>query len=131
MELFPSHDPFDNWFENKTDALKDYHFAITIHNTVQDNFFTDGIVDCFALGTIPIFRGCPNIGKFFDERGIITFSTIEDLDNILSNLTEKDYYDRLEYVKNNYEIAKRFKRTNEDQIIDDVLRLLEVSNVGK
>jgi hypothetical protein len=122
---------FDNWFENKTDALKDYHFAITIHNTVQDNFFTDGIVDCFALGTIPIFRGCPNIGKFFDERGIITFSTIEDLDNILSNLTEKDYYDRLEYVKNNYEIAKRFKRTNEDQIIDDVLRLLEVSNVGK
>jgi len=39
-------------------------------------------------------------------------------------LTEKDYYDRIEAVKENYEISKRFKRTNEDQIIDDVLTYL-------
>ena len=118
---------FNNRFENKTDALKDYCFSITIHNTIQDNFFTDGIVDCFALGTIPIFRGCPNIGDFFDKNGIICFETIEELDEILSNLTEKDYYDRLESVKNNYEIAKRFKKTNEDQIIDDVKDFLEIA----
>ena len=111
---------FDNWFENKTDALKDYMFSITIHNTIEDNFFTDGIVDCFALGTIPIFRGCPNIGDFFDKDGIICFQTIEELDEILSNLTKKDYYDRIEAVKNNYEIAKKFKKTNEDQIIGHV-----------
>ena len=91
---------------------------------IQDNFFTDGIVDCFALGTIPIFRGCPNIGKFFNKDGIICFNTIDELDVILSNLTEKDYYDRIEAVKENYEISKRFKRTNEDQIIDDVLTYL-------
>ena len=117
---------FNNRFENKTDALKDYYFSITIHNTIQDNFFTDGIVDCFALGTIPIFRGCPNIGDFFDKNGIICFETIEELDEILSNLTEKDYYDRFESVKNNYEIAKKFKKTNEDQIIDDVRDFLEI-----
>tara|TARA_Y100000592_G_scaffold30536_2_gene48619 strand:+ start:24128 stop:25903 length:1776 start_codon:yes stop_codon:yes gene_type:complete len=115
---------FNNRFENKTDALKDYYFSITIHNTIQDNFFTDGIVDCFALGTIPIFRGCPNIGKFFNKDGIICFNTIDELDVILTNLTEKDYYDRIEAVKENYEISKRFKRTNEDQIIDDVLTYL-------
>ena len=115
---------FNNRFENKTDALKDYYFSITIHNTIQDNFFTDGIVDCFALGTIPIFRGCPNIGDFFDKDGIICFNTIEELDNILSNLTDKDYYDRINAVKNNYEIAKRFKQTNEDQIMDSVMSFL-------
>ena len=115
---------FNNRFENKTDALKDYYFSITIHNTIQDNFFTDGIVDCFALGTIPIFRGCPNIGDFFDKDGIICFNTIEELDNILSNLTDKDYYDRINAVKNNYEIAKRFKQTNEDQIMDSVMNFL-------
>tara|TARA_R100000008_G_C3583211_1_gene170098 strand:- start:509 stop:2302 length:1794 start_codon:yes stop_codon:yes gene_type:complete len=112
---------FDNYFENKTDALKDYFFSITIHNTIQDNFFTDGIVDCFALGTIPIFRGCPNIEQFFDINGIITFNTIEELDEILSNLTEEDYYSKIESVKKNYEISKRFKRTNEDQIIGKVI----------
>lgn len=117
---------FNNWFENKTDALKDYYFAITIHNTIENNFFTDGIIDCFALGTIPIFRGCPNIGDFFDKKGIICFETVEELDTILSNLTEKDYYDRIESVKTNYEIAKKFKRTNEDQIIADVRRLLNM-----
>ncbi len=116
---------FDNYFQDKTDALKDYCFSITIHNTIQNNFFTDGIIDCFALGTIPIFRGCPNIGDFFDINGIITFNTIEELDHILSNLTKDDYYSRIESVKNNYNIAKRFKRTNEDQIIDDVLKYLK------
>jgi|TARA_B100000282_G_scaffold296836_1_gene280386 hypothetical protein len=115
---------FDNRFENKTDALKDYMFSITIHNTIENNFFTDGIVDCFALGTIPIFRGCPNIGDFFDKNGIISFTTIEELDIILSELSEKDYYERLESVKNNYEIAKKFKKTNEDQIIHKVREFL-------
>ena len=131
---------FNNRFENKTDALKDYCFSITIHNTIQDNFFTDGIVDCFALGTIPIFRGCPNIGDFFDDgksprHALYAQHIIESMksmspssvDEILSNLTEKDYYDRLESVKNNYEIAKRFKKTNEDQIIDDVKDFLEIA----
>ncbi len=116
---------FDKWFENKTDALKDYRFAITIHNTIEDNFFTDGIVDCFALGTVPIFRGCPNIGDFFDKDGIICFETIEELDEILSNLTEQDYYDRMDSIKRNYEIAKKFKRTNEDQIIGDVKKYFQ------
>jgi hypothetical protein len=116
---------FNKWFENKTDALKEYRFAITIHNTIEDNFFTDGIIDCFALGTIPIFRGCPNIGDFFDKDGIICFETIEELDEILSNLTEQDYYDRMESIKRNYEIAKKFKRTNEDQIIGDVKKYFQ------
>ena len=125
-KLHRKHD-FDLWggafnkrFEKKIDALKDYMFSITIHNTIENNFFTDGIVDCFAVGTIPIFRGCPNIGNFFDKNGIISFTTIEELDIILSNLSEEDYYKRLDSVKRNYEIAKKFKKTNEDQIIQKV-----------
>ena len=118
---------FNKRFNEKTDALKDYCFAITIHNTIEDNFFTDGIVDCFALGTVPIFRGCPNIDKFFDKDGIICFETIEELDEILSNLSEEDYQSRLPAIKRNFEIAKRFKKTNEDQIIGDVKRILKIN----
>tara|TARA_R110002020_G_scaffold756_2_gene3819 strand:- start:17172 stop:18911 length:1740 start_codon:yes stop_codon:yes gene_type:complete len=116
---------FGKWFENKTDALRDYMFSITIHNTIENNFFTDGIIDCFALGTVPIFRGCPNIGEFFDKDGIICFETIEELDEILSNLTEESYYKRMDSIKKNYEIAKKFKRTNEDQIIGAVKTYLD------
>jgi hypothetical protein len=74
---------------------------------------------------VPIFRGCPNIGDFFDKQGILCFNTIKELDEILSNLTEEDYYAMLPHIKNNYEIAKRFKRTNEDQIVGEVKRLLK------
>jgi len=49
------------------------------------------------------------------------------LDEILSNLSEEDYQSRLPAIKRNFEIAKRFKKTNEDQIIGDVKRILKIN----
>jgi hypothetical protein len=107
-------------FINKEEPLSVYYFSISVMNSKIDNFFTEVIVDNFMLGTIPIFWGCPNIGEFFDERGIIVFDTIEELEDILKNLTIQDYYDRLEYVKNNLELAKKYVST--DDIIADILK---------
>jgi hypothetical protein len=106
-------------FSSKNDPLKDYHFSISVMNCKVDNFFTEVLVDNFRLGTVPIFWGCPNIGEYFDERGIITFDTMEELDEILSNLTVKDYTDRLEYIEKNLILAKEYVST--DDIVADTL----------
>ena len=127
--LHPKHN-FDMWgsgyryFKTKNDPLKDYYFSISVMNSKVDNFFTEVLVDNFMLGTVPIFWGCPNIGDYFDERGMIIFNTMEELDDILSNLTIKDYTDRLEYIQKNLILAKDYVSTDDivaDTIIKNVL----------
>ncbi len=113
---------FDLWgnafktFKEKTEPLGEYYFSIVANNSMQDNFFTEALCDCFALKTIPIFRGCKNIGNFFNEDGIITFNTIEELDTILENLTIEDYYKRKDAIENNYQISNKFRKSVDEQI---------------
>lgn len=100
--------------DGKIDALKDYMFSIAIENGVCNNYFTEKILDCFLTGTIPIYHGCPNIGEFFDTRGIIIFNTQEELTEIVDSLTINDYSSRLEFVRDNFNRALSYKRNNDD-----------------
>lgn len=80
-------------------------FHIAVENTKHRNYFTEKIQDCFYTKTVPVYWGCPNIGEFWDDRGIITFNTEEEAVEIINKLTPEDYYSRLPYIQNNYEIA--------------------------
>ena len=35
-------------------------FSVCIENDVYDTYFTEKILDCFATGTIPIYKGTKN-----------------------------------------------------------------------
>jgi hypothetical protein len=89
--------------EKKEEGLIDYMFSISVENDSYDNYFTEKILDCFATGTIPIYWGCPSIGEFFDERGILFFKNLEELNNIVDKLTPDLYYSKMEYTQNNLE----------------------------
>lgn len=116
---------FDLWgsgynpFQHKTQALADYCFSISIINCRRPDYFTEVLIDNFRVGTVPILWGCPNIGEYFNEGGIISFETIEELDNILTNLTVDDYLSRVEAIRENFELAKKYLCT--DDIVADIL----------
>tara|TARA_Y100000592_G_scaffold781_1_gene1260 strand:+ start:12155 stop:13915 length:1761 start_codon:yes stop_codon:yes gene_type:complete len=112
--FFPQH--------GKILALKDYMFSIVIQNCQLDTFFTD-FVDPLATGTIPIFWGTRNVDKYFNPDGIIFFDTFDELESILGNLTEKDYYNRLEAVKDNYNRSKKYWRSD-DQLAEMLHKIL-------
>ena len=103
-------------FVNKEEAIKDYCFSITIHNCKVDDFYTEALVDCFLAGTIPIFWGCPNIENYFDAKGIIQFNTIQELEEILKNLSFEMYKNMIPHIKNNFEIAKKHQEIQDDQV---------------
>lgn len=92
----------------KLPSLKDYMFQISVENMIHDTYFTEKIIDCFATGTIPIYRGTRGVERYFDPRGIIFFDSIEELTDILVGLTEDDYYSRLDAVRENYRRAAGF-----------------------
>ncbi len=89
--------------EGKEEGLMDYKYSIVVENSIDDFYFTEKILDCFACGTIPIYWGCPNIGEFFNEKGIMSFSNIEDLGKIFETLSQpKHYEEHLPYIKENF-----------------------------
>ena len=103
--------------DSKRSLLNDYQFHITPQNASQNNWFDDKIVDAIIAKTIPLYWGCPNIGNFFNPKGIIHFKTVDEMMQRLSELTP-DYYERhLDAVEDNFERATKFvhiyRRMNE------------------
>ncbi len=106
-------------FENQSTPLEKYYFSIAISNCRAKNYFTEKIIDCFLVGTLPIYWGAPNIGEYFNREGIITFKKIKELDKILSNIISPSYYkDHYEAIYDNFERAKKMSS------IDDMLAIL-------
>lgn len=71
--------------------FKESMFNIVIENVNQLNWYNK-IGDNFLTKTVPLYWGCENISDSgYDERGIIRFSTPEELLTILNNLTPKKY----------------------------------------
>ena len=115
--------PYAPWFgkgrgdmelENKEDGLCDYMFSVAIEN--MDNWFTEKVIDCFLTGTVPIFYGSSNIGKWFNTDGIIRLEDGFDIEA----LTEDMYYSRMDAIKENFEIALEMEIT-EDYIWEKYL----------
>lgn len=101
--------------------LRDYRYSIVTENFVDDLYFTEKILNCFATGTVPIYRGASLINTVFDEQGIIPWSTPADLQKrILPSLSPDDYSHRMSAIKNNFRLAKKFT-TIEDFIVSKYL----------
>ena len=87
-----------NEIETKDEGLNDYMFSIAVENDCYETYFTEKILDCFALGTIPVYLGTPDIGEYFNMEGIIILDESFDI----NNLTEQLYHDKIEAVKDNF-----------------------------
>jgi len=104
-------DHFGNGFkriETKEEGLQDYYFSIVLENSRNDYYFSEKIIDCFACKTIPIYWGS-NVEPFFDTSGIITFNTMEELENIYSKLSVELYNSMSEGMQNNYKKVKEYE----------------------
>ena len=127
IELFGS--GVNNPIQLKSDGCRDFMFQIAIENGRLRNYFTDKILDCFITGTVPIYWGCPNIGDFFDERGILTFNTPDELKDILENLTEEKYNSMLEYAKINFEKTRDNHTNSDDTLYKKIIEYPKIREV--
>lgn len=89
-------------------SLAPYRFNICIVNCIADDFFTEHVTDVFAVGTIPVIRVTKNLGKYFNKDGFIEFTHLDELDEILPTLTPELYNSKLDAVKENVELSKKY-----------------------
>lgn len=104
-----------NLIQKKEEGLSEYYFSIVIENDLTNNYFSEKILDCFAMKTIPIYLGSRNIKNYFDINGIIWFDQFK-----LNKLTEELYFSKIESVERNYRLVKNFKMP-EDVIVDHLI----------
>lgn len=110
--------------KSKFEALASYRYSVVIESSKQNYYFTEKLIDCLSVGTVPIYWGCPAIGDFFNKHGIITFDKVKDLHQILRHIDRKDYESRLGAIAENLELAKQY-RVCEDWIWDNHREIFE------
>ncbi len=104
-----------NEIETKEEGLCDYMFSVVIENGFYNSYFTEKILDCFATGTIPVYKGCPNIGNYFNMDGIINLSDEFDV-------SEEIYYSKIDAIRENLEKVKEIE-VLEDFIFKNYLEI--------
>ncbi len=90
------------------DDLFESMFHIAIENVFEDSWFTEKVVDCFLKRTIPIYIGAKNIGEHFNADGILQVSTVDEAIAVCNVLTERDYYDRIDAMEDNYQRSLKY-----------------------
>lgn len=105
-------------------TLKEYRYQIVVENQISPLYFTEKIISCFDAQTVPVYLGATEIGKFFNEDGIITLreEDLDNLDKILSQCNERDYEQRLPAILDNYSRVKEKYRNSWDLLYDTYLR---------
>lgn len=80
----------------KEEGLDDYMFTVCIENAEEDGYFTEKVLDAFATGTVPVYKGTRSIANHFDADGILFLE-----DTPLSQLTPKLYESKRKAIENN------------------------------
>ena len=106
----------------------DSQFGIVIENTSHRGYFTEKILDCFLLKTIPLYWGCSNIGDYFDTDGIITFNNVDDLIYITNQLNESYYNNKKEIIDKNWKLALDYLNY-EQRLVDTITRIFKHNNL--
>ncbi|MDF3033305.1 MAG: hypothetical protein K0R76_259 [Alphaproteobacteria bacterium] len=93
-------------------------FTIAIENSRQAYYFSEKLLGCFMALSVPIYIGCPNIGEYFDTRGMLIAKDPEDVLRIVRTLTPDTYKKMLPYLEENKRRAEKLVNL-EDHYIDE------------
>lgn len=99
------------------DAISDYMYHIVVEGCNELGYFSEKVIDCFALGTIPIYKGCEtSLNLYFDGCGIIQFNELSELKGIFrEDMNEVRYHKKVtqDAVLWNYELAGQYYTTED------------------
>lgn len=85
----------------KYDTLPKYKFCICFENVFgYDGYITEKIFDCFFSGTIPIYKGAPNVSTYIPEGCYINYDDFSDISELYAFTKSLNNEDIRAYQKN-------------------------------
>lgn len=107
----------------KHEMISKYRFCICFENTHNvKGYITEKIFDVFAAGCVPVYWGPENVTDFIPKNCFIDyrqFSSNEQMYTYLKNMTEYEYNEYINNIKNflNSDEAKLFSRERFEEIL--------------
>ena len=105
---------------DKRPMLYPFQYSVVMENGKRRNWITEKLIDCLVARTIPIYWGAPNVNEYFNPDGILQFDTVNDLRQILENLTPEFYNERIGTIEEN--LHKAMQYTNLHKRVDEEIR---------
>ena len=85
-------------WKNNSEIFKNYKFVICFENSFADEYITEKLPNAMLANSIPIYRGGPNVGKYFDTKSFINYDDYGSHDAMIEKIIELDKDDRA-YLK--------------------------------
>ena len=96
----------------KAEHLYKSQFTIVIENVRERLYFSEKIYEPLLNKVIPIYIGCPNIGDYFEVRGLLIADNCDDIIRLCNTLSPETYEQMRPYVEENYRRAQILYRDN-------------------
>jgi len=93
-------------FHDKADAHLPFRYSIVIENSKTANFLTEKLTDCLRCGCVAIYWGAVRVDKYYDMGSIIEWSSVPELETILSRCSVEDFESRREAIQRNMYLAE-------------------------
>ena len=106
--------------------LDEYKFSIVIENDIDDYWYTEKILNCFATKTVPIYVGSKIIDTIFNGDGIIQIDDWRTIPELVNNMDPAaEYVKRLEAINDNYGRLDPYRVGWKDRFFRDYSDILE------
>ena len=91
-----------NRIDSKNTGLDNYKFSFAIENCIQDGYFSEKLLDCFATKTIPLYWGSRSVSEFFNSDGIIFIDEFRSIQSLLDFINDEVYNSKIKAIEENY-----------------------------
>jgi hypothetical protein len=88
--------------------FENFQYSIVIENCRQPNYFSEKLIDCLRMKTLPIYYGCPNISEYFDISGWIILETMNVQELIDKCKILPLYSEHTLSIENNYMLSEKY-----------------------
>lgn len=102
-------DGFTGYVYDKTPTLDPYMFTFALESFSVPYYFSEKLADSYLSLCYPIYYGCSNLNKYFNENSfsLIDINNVDQSIKVIQNILDDDnfYDDRLKYIveaKNKY-----------------------------
>jgi len=85
-----------------------YQYSIVVENHAAAWYFTERLIDCFCVGTVPIYWGCPDLERFFWHSGVIQVYDVEQIGKALEMIETEKFDVHNDGIARNFELAGEY-----------------------
>ena len=90
-------------YRDKTNGLSKYRYNLVLENGKTDFYFSEKFCDPLLFLTMPIYKGCNQIDKFFPKGSYIEFDDSKGVEYAIDKIRE---YSKSNYREENIELLK-------------------------